>query len=119
MSFRRTGKAQAPQQEEKKQEAPKSNKSSSSQGSSGKPTYHNDVLTIMKNNKTGSAFLVFDSKTDVEIFVNGKKVTKLLTKDTMESLQDAVEAGRISEERAEELADKMQNILAKVTLVCE
>ena len=51
MSFRRTGKAQAPQQEEKKQEAPKSNKSSSSQGSSGKPTYHNNVLNIIVTGK--------------------------------------------------------------------
>lgn len=119
MSFRRTGKAQAPQQEEKKQEAPKSNKPSSSQGSSGKPTYHNNVLTIMKNSRDGKVFLTFDSKTNVEIFVDGKKVTKFYSKDTMENLQEAVDAGRITEERADESAEKLQNVLASITLVCE
>lgn len=87
--------------------------------SGGGKTYHNDALTILEG-KDGSFYVQVSKKFEGEITVNGKKVTGMISKDPMVQLQESVEAGRLSEEKAQAIADKIPEFIkANVTLVTE
>lgn len=113
MGFRKRNEAQAqePVKETPKKEAPKA---------SGGKTYHNNVLTIVAK-KDGGVFLKINERNaeGVEIRVNGKVVTGIMTSDPIADLEDAVDKGRMDAKKAEELAKKLQNILGNVTLVTD
>lgn len=89
-------------------------------GGGGK-SYHNDIFQINES-QDGSLYLKlneFKAK-DLEITINGKTVTGFLTKDPMVSLEEAVESGRLSEDKAAEIAEKIPEFVkANVTVVTE
>jgi len=88
-------------------------------GGGGKKQYHNNALTILES-KEGSMYLQINPKSDIEIRVGGKVVTGFISKDPMVELQESVEAGRLTEEKAEEIANKIpEYIKSNVTLVTE
>ena len=94
---------------------------SKGRSSGGSKTYHNDIFQINES-QDGSLYLKlneFKAK-DLEITINGKTVTGFLTKDPMVSLEEAVESGRLSEEKAAEIAEKIPEFVkANVTVVTE
>lgn len=87
---------------------------------SGKKTYHNDAITVFQNDD-GSLSLSLNKRSSVEIKVGGKVVTGFITKDPLAELDKSVNDGRLSEEKAEEIAKKIEkaNIVGNVTLVTE
>ena len=117
MGFRRTGpKADV---ETTAKELPKAAAKSAPASSGGKKTYHNDVLQILES-KDGALYLQISKKFEGEITVNGKKVTQMYSKDPMVKLEEDVEAGRLTEERAQEIADKIPTFIkSNITLVTE
>lgn len=117
MGFRRnSNKATETKQEEVKSTPQKASKSS---GGGGGKTYHNNALTVMVG-KDGDPYIVINNKFEGEITVNGKKVTQIFTKHPMKELEESVEAGRLSEEKAEQIAAKIpEYIVGNVTLVTE
>lgn len=91
--------------------------------SSGQKVYINDALTVVES-KAGTIQLRVNEKTGVELFVkdqngNLKAVTGFITKDPLEELEKSVEAGRLSAEKAEEIAKKISFVLGNVTVVAE
>lgn len=117
MGFRRKTQ-EAPKQETKASAASKPAQKSKA---SGGKTYHNDVFDILEG-QDGSMYLKLNEfKTkDLEITINGKTVTGFFSKDPMVALEESVEAGRLSEERAQEIADKIPEFVkARVTVVTE
>jgi predicted nucleic acid-binding OB-fold protein len=117
MGFRRKGTA-VPVAKEETKAAPVKTPAKGSTGG-GKKTYHNNALTILEG-KDGSLYLQINPKSDIEIKVGGKVVTGMISKDPMVELQESVESGRLTEERAEEIAAKIPEFIkANVTLVTE
>lgn len=88
---------------------------------SGGKSYYNDIFQINEG-QDGSLYLKlneFKAK-DLEITVNGKLVTGFISKDPMVSLEEAVESGRLSEEKAAEIAEKIPEFVkSNVTVVTE
>lgn len=120
MGFRRREGTTGTKAEEKKVESklPASKAKASSGGSGGK-TYHNNALTILES-KDGSFYVQISKNSKVEIMIDGKVVTGMISKDPMVELEESVAAGRLTEERAEEIASKIpEYIKANVTLVTE
>lgn len=122
MGFRRREGAPPPKAETKPApslgKTPSKETKGASKGTGGK-TYHNNVLTILEN-KEGSFYLQINPKSNIEIKVDGKVVTNIYSKDPMVELQESVESGRLTEERAEEIAKKIPEFIkANVTLVTE
>lgn len=117
MGFRRKSTASA--QVEEKVVTKEVTKGGTGKKTSGK-TYHNNVLSILKGKEEGSVYVQINPKSDVVIMIDGKKVTGMFSKDPFVELEESVEAGRLSPEKAEEIADKIPEfILANVTLVTE
>ena len=115
MGFRRREATPVKEEETKKTLSKPVAKSS---GSGGK-TYHNNVMTILEG-KDGSFYLALDKKSTIEIKIDGKVVTGMISKDPMVALEESVAAGRLTEERAEEIAAKIPEFIkANVTLVTE
>ena len=111
MGFRKKTNEVPKQEQAPAKEAPKS--------SGGKKTYHNNVLTVFKSSKDDGVFVSINPKADVEIKIDGKVVTGLISKDPIAELEKSVDEGRLTEEKAEAIAKKLQNVLANVTLVTE
>jgi len=115
MGFRRTGpKAEVAETQPAKVESKPVAKSSS-----GGKTYHNDIMTILED-KNGGLYLQISKKFEGEITVNGKKVTKVYSKDPFVKLEEDVASGRLSEEKAEAIASKIPEFIkSNVTFVTE
>lgn len=113
MGFRR-GAAGAPAAPAKVEDKPVKKAS----GGGGKKTYHNNALTVFQN-KDGGVFVSINPKSEIEIKIDGKLVTGIITKDPLVELEESVEAGRLTQKKADEIAAKVQNILGNVTLVTE
>lgn len=98
--------------------------------SGGGKQYHNEVLTIFRR-ENGELFVTVDQKKaeGLKIQVNGKEVTAIYTNDVISELEKSVDSGKLSEEKAQEIANRMQNIqtkngdtiavVSKITLVTE
>lgn len=85
----------------------------------GAKKYHNNALTILES-KDGSLYLQISKNSNVEIMVDGRVVTGMISKDPMVELEESVNAGRLTEERAEEIAAKIPSFIkANVTLITE
>lgn len=94
-------------------------KAAPTKSSGGAKTYHNDALSIQEG-KDGLFYVKVNPKFTGDIMINGKKVTGFISKDPMDQLQESVEAGRLTEERAQEIANKIPEFVkANVTLVTE
>lgn len=120
MGFRRNaGKvAEAPKQEVTKtvvKAAP------AVKSSGGGKTFHNDVLQVNESKDGGYYVKINELKAEgLTITVNGKTVTGFISKDPMVQLEESVAAGRLTEERAQEIADKIPTFVkANVTIVTE
>lgn len=119
MGFRRKTQ-EAPKQETKS--VGSSSKTQQKQKSSGGgKSFHNDVFQILESKDGGMYLKLNEFKAEgLEITVNGKTVTGFISKDPMVQLEESVEAGRLSEEKAQEIADKIPEFVkANVTLVTE
>lgn len=120
MGFRRNANKAQEQKPAPKQDSKPQGKTTSK---SGGKSYYNDILQINES-KDGSLYLKLNEfqmeKQGVEILINGKKVTGAFSKDPMVQLEESVEAGRLTEEQADEIAEKIPEFVkANVTLVTE
>ena len=87
---------------------------------SGKKTYHNEAITVFQN-EDGSVSVSLNPKSNIEMKVDGKRVTGFITKDPIAELEKSVDAGRLDEDKAASIAEKLEKagIVGSVTVVTE